>query len=189
MHWALVVGFLLTKVNQLRIVDQFTFPRRTRAACVRHFLSLKTMNQFELKLDAKLTRDMLSVVGAEYSFSERLKNKHFGIGHLRYISGNSTLDEFYNRHNHTIKTHFDWTKKGAVIRLRTISKIYAIGLGENGFNKIKLTKNPDKSATWPCHAGQRKRSRAIFTNETTIGFDVYCFCLAFDRHRAQHNRR
>lgn len=107
------------------------------------------MNQFELKLDAKLTRDLLSVVGAEYSFLERLKNKHFGIGHLRYISGNSTLDEFYDRHNHTIKTHFDWTKKGAVIRLRTISKIYAIGLGENGFNKIKLTKNPDYILAMP----------------------------------------
>ena len=101
------------------------------------------MRIFELKSDGQLTRDVIDEVGNEYTISERLKNKFFGIGQLRYTSGNSILDDFYDRHNHTIKTHFDWTKTGAVIRIRTMANLYAIGLNNTGFKKIKLTKNPD----------------------------------------------
>ena len=101
------------------------------------------MRIFELKSDGQLTRDLVDEVGDEYSISERRKDKMFGVGQLRYNSGNSILDEFYDRHNQTIKTHFDWTKKGAVIRIRTMSNIYAIGLEDKGFKKILLTKNPD----------------------------------------------
>jgi hypothetical protein len=101
------------------------------------------MRVFELKSDGQLTKDLIDEVGGEYSISERLKNKMFGVGQLRYNSGNAILDEFYDRHNQTIKTHFDWTKKGAIIRIRTLTNMYAIGLADNEFKKIKLTKNPD----------------------------------------------
>ncbi|MBL7849836.1 MAG: hypothetical protein JNN04_02960, partial [Cyclobacteriaceae bacterium] len=101
------------------------------------------MRVFELNADGQLTRDIIDEVGDEYSISERIKNRIFGVGHLRYASGNSILDEFYDRHNQTIKTHFDWTKKGAVVRVRTMANLYAIGLPDKGFRKIKLTKNPD----------------------------------------------
>jgi hypothetical protein len=101
------------------------------------------MRVFELKSDGQLTRDIIGEIGDEYSVSERLKSKIFGVGQLRYNSGNSILDEFYNRHNQTIKTHFDWTKKGAVIRIRTMTNIYAIGLNDSGLKRIKLIKNPD----------------------------------------------
>ncbi len=101
------------------------------------------MKVYELKSDGQLTRDLVNEVGDEYSISERLKNKIFGVGQLRYTSGNPILDEFYVRHNQTIKTHFDWTKKGAVIRIRTMANLYAIGLDDKGFGKIRLIKNPD----------------------------------------------
>ena len=101
------------------------------------------MKVYELKSDGQLTRDLVNEVGDEYSISDRLKNKIFGVGQLRYASGNPILDEFYDRHNQTIKTHFDWTKKGAVIRIRTMANLYAIGLNDKGFGKIRLIKNPD----------------------------------------------
>jgi hypothetical protein len=101
------------------------------------------MKVYELKSAGQLTRDLVNEVGDEYSISERLKNKIFGVGQLRYTSGNPILDEFYDRHNQTIKTHFDWTKKGAVIRIRTMANIYAIGLNDKGFKKVKLIKSPD----------------------------------------------
>jgi hypothetical protein len=101
------------------------------------------MRVFELTSDGQLTKHITDEVGEEYSIFERLKNNFFGIGQLRYTSGNSILDEFYDRHNHTIKTHFDWTKKGAVLRIRTMANIYAIGLNDKGFREIRLTKNPD----------------------------------------------
>jgi hypothetical protein len=107
------------------------------------------MRVFELKSDGQLTREIIGEVGDEYSVSERLKNKIFGVGQLRYTSGNLILDEFYDRHNQTIRTHFDWTKKGAVIRIRTMTNIYAIGLNDNGLKRIKLIKSPDHIYAMP----------------------------------------
>ncbi len=101
------------------------------------------MRVFELPFDGKLTKQLVDEVGDELTISERISSKTYGLGHLRYKGGNAVLDDFYSRHNNTIKTHFDWTKKGAVIRVRTMKNIYAIGLDKAGFKNIKLTKLPD----------------------------------------------
>lgn len=101
------------------------------------------MKLIELESDAQLTRSLVEEIGQEYSLSERLKYKIFGLGHLRYTQGNPVLVDFHDQHHHNVKTHFDWTKKGAVIRFRTITKCYAIGIVAASVEKIDLVKNPD----------------------------------------------
>jgi hypothetical protein len=107
------------------------------------------MKVFELTSEGKLTKQLAHEIGDELSISERIRSKTYGLGHLMYKSGNSVLDEFYERHNNTIKTHFDWTKKGAVIRVRTLNKLYAIGLEEWGFKNITITKHQDYIYAFP----------------------------------------
>jgi hypothetical protein len=101
------------------------------------------MKVFELESDGELTRAIIKEIGDEFNLRERLGSKTFGLGQLKYKSGNLVLDEFYERHNNTIKTHFDWTTDGAAIRLRTMSKLYAIGLSDDEIKLVTLTKRPD----------------------------------------------
>lgn len=101
------------------------------------------MRVFELRADGQLTKSITDEIGAEYSIKERFKEKVFGVGQLRYVSGSPILNDFYERHNQSVKAHFDWTKKGAVIRLRTLDKLYAIGLKDDLFRCVHLKKNPD----------------------------------------------
>lgn len=101
------------------------------------------MRVFELGFDGRLTKNVIDEIGDEYTINERFKRKIFGIGQLRYVSGSSILDDFYDRHNQSIKAHFDWTKKGAIIRVRTLQKLYAIALNDDLFKQIRLIKAPD----------------------------------------------
>jgi hypothetical protein len=101
------------------------------------------MKVFELQFDGELTSGLRKEIGDEFTVKDRLGSKTFGLGQLKYKSGDSMLDEFYGRHSNTIKTHFDWTTKGAVIRLRTLSKLYAIGLSDIEIELVTLTKRPD----------------------------------------------
>lgn len=101
------------------------------------------MKVFKLDSNGELTREMVREYGSELSLKERVAAKSYGIGHLRLKEGHEAVMRFYNQENNTIKTHFDWTKKGAVIRMRTSRDIYAIGLTDEQITKIELIKKPD----------------------------------------------
>src|SRR5687768_3404506 len=101
------------------------------------------MKVFELTADGKLTREMIREYGDAFTIKKRLINKNFGLGHLRLRDGNNSILKFYEQESNTTKTHFEWTKKGAVIRMRTMKKLFAIGLKDEQIQFITLTKAPD----------------------------------------------
>jgi hypothetical protein len=103
----------------------------------------KRMKIFELTFDGELPRNMINEFGESLTIKERIQNKSYGLGHLRLKEGNESLTTFYEQENNTIKTHFDWTKKGAVIRMRTMQKVFAIGLKDDRIQNIGLTKTED----------------------------------------------
>ncbi len=67
----------------------------------------------------------------------------YGIGNLRLVNAHPSLLKFYDTRDHTIKTHFDWTKSGAVLRIRTMEKTYALGLENDEILNIELLKEID----------------------------------------------
>ncbi|MBI3220168.1 MAG: hypothetical protein HYZ44_11705 [Bacteroidetes bacterium] len=97
----------------------------------------------KLTAEGELTQEMIREFGDEFTIQERMAKKIYGLGHLRLKEGNASLMEFYQQENNTIKTHFDWTKKGAIIRMRTMKKLYAFGLRDDQIELITLTKYPD----------------------------------------------
>ena len=101
------------------------------------------MKIFELTADGQLTRDMIREYGEPFTVQERLTNKNFGLGHLKLKNGHESILKFYEQENNTIRTHFEWTKKGAVIRMRTLKKLFAIGLKDEQIEFITLIKAPD----------------------------------------------
>jgi hypothetical protein len=101
------------------------------------------MKVFELDSDAELTKDMIREFGAPLTIRERIKLKSYGLGNLRLRPGNELLTALYEHENNTIKTHFDWTTKGAVIRMRTMRKPYAIGFKDEQLESVVLTKIED----------------------------------------------
>jgi hypothetical protein len=101
------------------------------------------MKVFELPTDGKLTREMVRDYGDAFTIQERLENKNYGLGHLRLKNAHKSILKLYEQENNTIKTHFEWTKNGAVIRMRTITKLYAIGITDNQIAFVTLTKAPD----------------------------------------------
>jgi hypothetical protein len=107
------------------------------------------MKLFELDSDAQLTQEMIKEFGEEYSVIERIRLNMYGIGNLRLVSADPSLLKFYDSRDHTIKTHFDWTKKGAVVRVRTMERNYALGLKTDEILKIELAKEPDEVFAHP----------------------------------------
>jgi len=101
------------------------------------------MRVFELTFDGELTRDVIREVGSPLTVKDRIKAKSYGLGHLRLQEGNKLLTSLYEQENNTIKTHFDWTANGAVIRMRTMQKMYAVGLKDEKIHSIVLTKTED----------------------------------------------
>jgi hypothetical protein len=112
------------------------------------------MKIFELDADARLTREMIKEFGEEYSVVERISLNAYGIGNLRLVSAHPSLLKFYDSRDHTIKTHFDWTKKGAVIRIRTMDNIYAVGLTDSEIASIEMTKEADQLLLLPFSPGR-----------------------------------
>ncbi len=86
---------------------------------------------------------MIREYGEAFTIQERLAIKNFGLGHLRLIDGHKSILKLYEQENSTIKTHFEWTKKGAVIRMRTMKKLFAIGLKDEQIESATLTKVSD----------------------------------------------
>jgi hypothetical protein len=101
------------------------------------------MKVFELTFDGEMTRDAIREFGDMLTVKERIKTKSYGLGHLRFKDGTKLLTTLYEQENNTIKTHFDWTAKGAIIRMRTMRKIYAVGLKDEQIQNIGLTKKED----------------------------------------------
>jgi hypothetical protein len=101
------------------------------------------MRVFELDIDGRLTREMIREFGDTLTVKERIKIRSYGLGHLRLKDGNKLLSTLYDQENNSIKTHFDWTSKGAVIRMRTMKKIYAVGLKDEQIKNVELTKTKD----------------------------------------------
>lgn len=101
------------------------------------------MRIFELEVEGRLTREMIREFGDTLTMNERIKLGSYGLGHLRLKDGSALLLTLYEQENHTIKTHFDWTAKGAVIRMRTFKKIYAIGIKDEQIKNVGLTKTED----------------------------------------------
>lgn len=101
------------------------------------------MKVLELTFDGKLSREDIRKYGDVLTASERIKHKSYGLGHLRLKEGNKILTALYDQENNTIKTHFDWTTNGAIIRMRTMKGIYAIGVSDEQIQHILLTKEDD----------------------------------------------
>jgi hypothetical protein len=118
-------------------------PTRHMLALVAMLALTENMKVFELTVDGKLTRELIREVGDTMTVKERIKAKSYGLGHLKFKDGNSILARLYERENNTIKTHFDWTANGAVIRMRTMKRIYAVGLKDEQIGNIELTKTKD----------------------------------------------
>jgi hypothetical protein len=107
------------------------------------FSCRSNMNLFELSTDGELTRDMIREYGEVLTFKERILDKNYGLAHLKLQQGPKEMMAFYEQENNTIRTHFDWVKKGAIIRMRTMRNIYAIGLRDDQIENIIITKKPD----------------------------------------------
>ena len=101
------------------------------------------MNLTELPPDGALTREMIRETGEEYSIKERLTARIHGLGRLKLKKGPPALMKLYEDENNTIRTHFDWTKNGSVIRMRLLRKQLALTLADEEIESITLTKKPD----------------------------------------------
>lgn len=93
----------------------------------------------ELSANGELTRDFEKEVGKEFTFRERLRYSAYGIGHLRLIADHLSLPPLPSHGQY--KIHFDWTTKGAVVRIRTGLKLFAIGIRLEEITKISVIKN------------------------------------------------
>lgn len=102
------------------------------------------MRLYELKDDGELTREIIREYGEPLNLKERIEGKVFGIGHLKMIEGNTPTFSFLDQNSIIQKIHLDWTKLGAIIRLRTSKKLYALGLTDEQIELIKLRKMPNE---------------------------------------------
>lgn len=101
------------------------------------------MKLSELPDDGELTREMIRDYGEALTFKEKLAQKNYGLGRLSLRDGHPALVKFYLEENNSIRTHFEWTKKGAVIRMRSLRKQYALGLTDDEIERITITKRAD----------------------------------------------
>lgn len=101
------------------------------------------MTLIELPPEGILTRELQKHTGREFSITERWKQRIHGLGRLRYVSGNVVLNNFYEAHQHAVRTHMSWTTQGAVFRIRTVTKLFAFGIVVDDIESVELVRKPD----------------------------------------------
>lgn len=106
------------------------------------------MKIIQLNIDGSLTRDAIRYVGEEFKVNERINSKTYGLGHLRIKVCPSSFAAQINT-DQIQKVHFDWTKKGAVFRVRTSDKLCGLLLTDEEIVKLSLVKNPDDVYAFP----------------------------------------
>ncbi|MCE2994265.1 MAG: hypothetical protein ACK5RG_08035 [Cyclobacteriaceae bacterium] len=99
------------------------------------------MTVHELSVNSELTRDLEQEVGKEFTFRERLRYGAYGIGHLRLRVSYPNLPPLPSHNQY--KIHFDWTPKGAVVRIRAGQKLFGIGIRLEEITRISVIKKPN----------------------------------------------
>ncbi len=106
------------------------------------------MKVVELNIDGTLTRDSIQIIGNEYNTDERLALKIYGLGHLRFNTIPECVSSRVNS-DRIQKLHFDWTSKGAVLRVRSLDKLFGLLIADDEILKITVIKKPDYIYAFP----------------------------------------
>lgn len=106
------------------------------------------MKLIELNAGGTLTGNAIRIVGEEYLIAERIASKSFGLGQLRFTSLPEMASSLITP-DQIHKLHFDWTKKGAAIRIKTSHKLLALLIADEEIKKISLVKKEDYIFAFP----------------------------------------
>ncbi len=106
------------------------------------------MKVVELNIDGTLTRESIQIIGNEYNTNERLALKIYGLGHLRFNSIPECVASRVNS-GRIQKLHFDWTSRGAVLRIRSLDKLLGLLIADDEVLKITIIKKPDHVYAFP----------------------------------------